>query len=99
MLTLGGNGLPRDSHYQYQRLIRKYQSSDAEIMEYLPQLMLWNHLGRAASLNALGIRPSEDQRLAVVISSRGRNTLDEEMYRYRPVAIFSMSLYSNFFLR
>jgi hypothetical protein len=40
----GRNGLSRGSHYQYQPFIRKqYQSSDAGIMEYLPQKMVWNY--------------------------------------------------------
>jgi hypothetical protein len=80
-VNISGNGLLRDSHDQYQFLIRKYHSSNAEIMEYLPQLMFWNHLGRAVSLNVLGIRPPENQRLTTEISSRGRHTHGEERYR------------------
>jgi len=39
------------------------------------------NLGRASSLNVLGIQPPENQRLRTEISSRGRHTHGEEMYR------------------
>jgi hypothetical protein len=43
--------------------------------------IVWNHLGWAVCLNALGIRPPENQRLTTEISSRGRHTHGEETYR------------------
>jgi hypothetical protein len=52
-----------------------------------PKLIIWNHLGRAASLNVLGARPPENQRLTTKISSRGRHTHGEEMYREGQVTL------------
>jgi hypothetical protein len=36
----------QEIHYQYQPFVQKYyQSSDAEIVEHLPRLIIWNYQG------------------------------------------------------
>lgn len=50
----------------------KYLTSRQRRLYNHPRLlMVWNHLGRAGSLNVLGVRPPENQRLTTEISSRG----------------------------
>jgi len=44
------------------------------------KLIIWNYLGRVASLNVLGFLPPKNQRITTEISSRSRHTHGEEMY-------------------
>jgi hypothetical protein len=44
-------------------------------------LIFWKHLGREVSFNVLGIWPLGNKRLTTEISSRGRHTHGEEMYK------------------